>query len=204
MYSQCNEEQYLLDYFKVRSGKFLDIGAYDGKNLSNTRALFEKDWGGVCVEPSPSAFVKLHELYKDDDKVVLINEALGDKEGSSIFYEGSEEQKIRDTLGNMYSSLSAKHKKEWKGILFTEIEVQTTTWHGLLDRVGDDFDFINIDAEGYSFEIFQAMPLWRLNNLVCICIEHSYKFQTFIQFALEKGFRTFNITPENFLMFKDS
>jgi len=205
MYSQCNEEKYLLDYFKVCSGRFLDIGAYDGKTLSNTRALYEKGWKGVCVEPSPSAFAKLQELYKEEDAyMILINKALGEKEEDSVFYEGDIEKEIRGTIGNMYSSLDKKHMEFWeeRGLHFKEVNVQTITWHCLLDEVGEDFDFINIDAEGLSLEIFQLMPLWRLDNLVCVCIEHSYKFETFIQYALEKGFRAFNITAENFLMFK--
>jgi len=138
--------------------------------------------------------------------MILISKALRREEGKvSIFYEGDEKKKVGNTIGNMYSSLDKKHMEYWKkkeGLTFKEIEVQTITWHQLLDDVGSDFDFINIDAEGFSLSIFQAMPLWRLNNLVCVCIEHSYKFEIFIQYALEKGFRIFNITAENFLMFK--
>ena len=38
------------EFFK---GTFLDLGAYDGVDLSNTRALTELGWAGVCIEPNP-------------------------------------------------------------------------------------------------------------------------------------------------------
>ena len=41
MYSQNQEEKYILKHFKDKQGTFLDLGAYDGKELSNTRALVE-------------------------------------------------------------------------------------------------------------------------------------------------------------------
>ena len=39
MYSQNNEEQIILEYFKDFKGNLLDIGANDGVTLSNTRKL---------------------------------------------------------------------------------------------------------------------------------------------------------------------
>ena len=54
LYSQNNEQTYILEAFAEKSdGRFLDIGAYDAKLLSNTRALYERGWSGVMVEPSP-------------------------------------------------------------------------------------------------------------------------------------------------------
>ncbi len=59
MYSQNNEEKFILEHFKNRKGKFLDIGAYDGKTFSNTFALVELGWSGLEIEASPINFVNL-------------------------------------------------------------------------------------------------------------------------------------------------
>ena len=51
-YSQNDEEKVILGWFrdkKKKVGRFLDVGAYTGLELSNTRALMEKGWSGVCV-----------------------------------------------------------------------------------------------------------------------------------------------------------
>ena len=64
MFSQRDEEQVILDHFGDRVGTFLDVGAYDGITFSNTHALALKGWSGVCVEASPSCFVKLMKILR--------------------------------------------------------------------------------------------------------------------------------------------
>jgi hypothetical protein len=57
MFSQNNEEQVILNYFRDQapaSLHFLDIGANDGLNFSNIRQLALNGWNGACLEPSKS------------------------------------------------------------------------------------------------------------------------------------------------------
>src|SRR4051812_41235378 len=43
-----------------RTGYFLDFGAFDGLDMSNTLYLErERNWTGICVEPNPSWYPKL-------------------------------------------------------------------------------------------------------------------------------------------------
>jgi len=72
MFSQRDEETYILEHFKGSTGTFLDLGAYDGVMFSNTRQLALNGWCGVCVEPSPTVLPKLLELYKDSDKIKVL------------------------------------------------------------------------------------------------------------------------------------
>lgn len=58
-YSQNGEQEAILKIFGESEGRFLDIGAYDGKTFSNTLALIERGWSGVLIEPSPNAFMAL-------------------------------------------------------------------------------------------------------------------------------------------------
>ena len=44
MYSQNEEEKYILEAIGEQVGIFLDIGAYDGETRSNTLALVEREW----------------------------------------------------------------------------------------------------------------------------------------------------------------
>lgn len=61
MYSQNQEEKYILNHFKDKQGTFLDLGAYNGKELSNSRALVELGWAGCCVEPHPTICAELEK-----------------------------------------------------------------------------------------------------------------------------------------------
>ena len=80
-YSQNNEEEVILNYFDGKIGTFLDVGANDGVTLSNTRALAERGWRGVLIEPSPKAFALLKENYKGKDGFYFYPFALGETNG---------------------------------------------------------------------------------------------------------------------------
>ncbi len=55
-YTQNNEEQIFIDYFKNQNPSelcVLDIGANDGKTFSNSLRLIELGWSAILIEPSP-------------------------------------------------------------------------------------------------------------------------------------------------------
>ena len=56
-YSQAGQDKWVLS--KIAKGYYLDIGAYDGIESSNTFALEQAGWEGLCVEPNKEAFDKL-------------------------------------------------------------------------------------------------------------------------------------------------
>lgn len=62
--SQCGQDAFIHQRFfsGKKGGCFVDIGANDGITGSNTY-FFETElgWGGLCVEPLPSAFAKLRQ-----------------------------------------------------------------------------------------------------------------------------------------------
>lgn len=53
-YSQAGQDQWVVDTLGDRVGYFVDVGAYDGIQTSNTFALEQMGWDGVCIEASPS------------------------------------------------------------------------------------------------------------------------------------------------------
>lgn len=60
-FSQLNQDLNVLSFFQYKNDMFfIDIGANDGKTLSNTY-LLEKEYGrkGICSEPLPKAFGEL-------------------------------------------------------------------------------------------------------------------------------------------------
>jgi hypothetical protein len=76
-YSQRDEERYILEVVGDAPGRFLDIGAWHPTALSNSRALYERGWGGVIIEPSPEPFLNLLKEYGNEDRVSLICAAVG-------------------------------------------------------------------------------------------------------------------------------
>jgi len=90
MYSQHNEDSYLIDLIRNRKLKvtptFADFGACDGVHLSNTRAFAELGWSGVMVEPSPAYFEQLQNNYAHRKDIRTINAAVSDIDGEATFY----------------------------------------------------------------------------------------------------------------------
>src|SRR5688500_627703 len=108
-YSQNGEEAVLRAHFAGnRMGRFLDIGAHDGRCLSNTYALACQGWGGVCVEPSPKAFSGLMEIHGERKNIELVNAAVADAAGLAEFH---------DSNGDMVSTLSMDHRATWASIV---------------------------------------------------------------------------------------
>lgn len=56
-HSQSNEDQILKSIFaklQIKTGTFVELGARDGINLSNTRSLYLEGWTGVLIEADPA------------------------------------------------------------------------------------------------------------------------------------------------------
>jgi len=169
-YSQNNEDQVILDYFKGKVGTFIDIGANDGITLSNTRSLAEAGWSGVFVEPSPTAFMKLKENYTgptpEGMKLYFYNFALGTFNGTVKMYDSGPHLNQGDHA--LLSTLVADEKQRWPGQQYTEIEVQCFRWKTFLNRLTiKKFDVISLDAEGMDLEILKQIDL-RETSLVCV------------------------------------
>ena len=113
MFSQREEEKYILEYF-TGTGVFLDIGAYDGKMFSNTHQLALNGWSGVCVEPSPNVFPALDHLYKWNIKIQVHQVCIGETNGMVDFY---------DSGGDAVSSVKFEHTEKWSEVNFKKIQV---------------------------------------------------------------------------------
>ena len=156
-YSQHGEQQLITDHF-TSTGKFLDIGAYDGLNLSNTRRLSELGWSGVLIEASPVNFVKL--LQNETFGNRLINAAVALSTGLIKFYE----------TDSPCSSTSLEHCNKFNASV-KEIEVGAITIDSL-DYSSDYFQFISIDVEGNNYEILNEVLKKFKPKLICVEIDN--------------------------------
>lgn len=194
MYSQSDEERWIIEFFGSNIGRFLDIGAYDGITFSNTHRLVELGWSGVCVEPSPAAFMGLMKLYRDNPKVQLVN---------CVVDEFSHLVKFYDAGGDAVSSIDLNHRVKWEnfgGSKFSEIFVKTITTKDLFGVFGYNFDFINIDVENKNFELFRGIDFNNLPRLKAICIEHDNKIKQMTSMAESFGFKIINQNAENIFL----
>jgi len=197
MYSQNREEEAIIDYFVGKVGRFIDIGANDGKTFSNTYEMAQRGWEGVFVEPSPKAFAKLKENYKDKDGFYFYPFALGDTNGVIKFMD-SGTHLGKDDHGLLSTANEADYNKWRASTQFTEIEVKCFRYKTFLNRVKwKEFDLICIDAEGYDLNILSQIDL---RHTQCVCVEwNSFPGRKREFESLMAGFKIIYTSPENLI-----
>ena len=206
MYSQNNEEEIILQLFEGTVGSFLDIGAYDGVNMSNTRRLAELGWSGVLVDGSSFSFRRLFDLYRGDKKMTLINAmSTGDpqaKERMRLMWESPH---------SGVSTMEVENYKKWKdyvknipvpGTEFSEIYVPVVTMKEVLDlaySINPIIDFVSIDVEGTSSDLSLQFDPDRFCTSV-ICIEHDGRDREITERYLKFGFLPVLKNAENIIL----
>lgn len=165
MYSQNDEERTILAHFDGKpAGTFLDIGAFHPTKFSNTRALFERGFKGVYIEPSPSLHQAFLDEIKDDPQMQLVTDCIGAKSGEVEFHDSGDWA---------VSTTDSAWVEKWKssGATFTTIKVNMITVPELLEKaIYKTFDFISLDTEN---TVKVILPLLDLNALKTslICLE---------------------------------
>jgi FkbM family methyltransferase len=170
MRSQNNEEALVKQYFRERTGTFIDIGANDGITLSNTYAAAQRGWKGVMVEPSPSVFDKLVSNVQGTD-VICIQAAISDRQGTYTFYDSGEHLKQGDKA--LLSTLEITHTAMWD-CTFVPVQVRVITFAALMREANiTRAELISIDAEGVDMQILKQIDLDKIGCEMLI-IEHEH------------------------------
>jgi len=178
-YSQLGQDlEVLKAYPNEHVGFFVDIGAYDGKFLSNTLLLEEKGWTGICAEPLQSAFDKLKECRKST--CFLTNKAVWHTTGETIEFADC------DTLSGITGYSIYKNEQNASN----KIEVKTISINDLLTEANAPkfMEYLSIDTEGTEYEILKALDhsKWAFG---LIDVEHNYDEpkRTYVRTLLESN-----------------
>jgi FkbM family methyltransferase len=138
---------------------FLQIGAYDGVGEDDLRGLIlAHKLRGVLVEPQPVAFARLEQTYRNQPHVALLQAAIAEEEGSRDLY-------CKRGEASMAASFDRNHLRR-HGILDSEIVAQQVVCHTVnsaLRAAGlTNVDLIQIDAEGYDWQIIRSLDFERV------------------------------------------
>lgn len=188
-YSQNEEQEFILKH-TPEHGRFLDIGAWDPFTFSNTRALFERGWGGVLIEPSPGPFESLMREYAEKAGVVCIRAAVGLEDGETEMWMTDDAVSTSDpAVYERWRPLASYKGRQTVRMITIE--------H--IYRICLDFDFVSIDAEGCSAELLYR--LWDLGKRPgCICVEYDSHLNEIRERAPSFGYREVYGSSENVVL----
>lgn len=159
---------------------FLQIGANDGVTVDPLhKFVTEYGWSGILVEPIPHVFESLRLNYKNASNLKFVNAALSDADGFRTMYTVRMDS---DTFqhAHAYSSFDRSvisRQTQWIPDIANRIEetqVRSISMATLLrETEGRTIDLLQIDAEGYDFEILKMIDFSRLKPAI-ICYEHAH------------------------------
>lgn len=160
---------------------FVQVGSNDGGPGDHlTRFILERGWSGIMIEPVPYVFDRLVENHAGREGLILENVAVADAdEAREFFYLRETDEdlpKWYDRIGSFSLDTVLKHRHRIPDIedRIVRCEVPCQTLQTLLDQHGvDHVDLIQVDAEGYDFEIIKLIDFKRFKPAV-ILYEHKH------------------------------
>lgn len=169
-FSQMGQDMLVLKHYKDKTdGFFVDIGAHDGVYLSNSLALENIGWKGICVECNPMRF---QQLCANRKTAICVDKAVytqTDKEVTfDICVNHDELSGISTCIGELYR----KHVDDSK----KQIQVKTITLTDLLKNSSAPplVDYLSLDTEGSELDILSSHD-FSLYNFGLIHLEHNYQ-----------------------------
>ena len=156
--SEVEQSQYIEMIFKSKkNGFFIECGAVDGEQFSNTVYLERKlGWGGLLIEANPTFF---RAMRKKNRRAYLSNVCLSDRFERTRFVATGTHGGLRKTLKKGHRTFLRHRYRD-----VTEIEATCFPLYYLLKAINvTDVDYFSLDVEGAELKILRSIPFHLLN-----------------------------------------
>lgn len=141
----------------VTDGFFLDVGSGHGTIGSNTKALEERGWKGICVDPFP--------VHMEGRTCAMVKEVVSSEAGKEVdFHTHSGLGGIADSLGKW----KAEAQKS------PAVKLTTVTLGDILARENAPrfIHFLSLDIEGAELDALRGVPM-ETYRFGAMAIEHN-------------------------------
>lgn len=180
---------FVLFYFQHKdNGIFMDVGAHDGIQMSNTVNMeVEKGWKGACFEPHPKVFQELQKNRSCGCFPYAVSNNNGPQDflvctgytemlsGLDANYEPHHKQRMNREIGQFGGSVE-------------KIQVLTTTLQNALDQWNTKYvDYLSIDTEGSEMAVLQGIDFSRTYIKLISCEDN--RGQEVEEFLKTKGYK---------------
>jgi len=162
-----------MDMFGYKDdGYFVEVGAWDGMQWSNTSGLLDAGWTGVYFEPQTEVFAKLVTNHGYNSNAILINKALSDYVGSTRLYLGGSVSTIHRKTRDNYLKMGAFGQtgladKRTEVVAVSSLDAELD-W--LKAPVG--FEVLVIDVEGSEMDVLNGFSIHKYKPQLVIIEAH--------------------------------
>jgi FkbM family methyltransferase len=150
-----------------RNGFFVEFGATNGMDLSNTYVMESRlQWKGILAEPARC----WHGSLKKNRSAVIDTRCVWNKSGESMtFFEAdtAELSTISDFRNRDFNKAGRATGKTY--------EVETVSLNDLLSNHGapTEIDYMSVDTEGSEFQILNAFDFQKYHVKI-MTVEHNF------------------------------
>ena len=169
----------MLKYINYKNGFYIECGANDGVNQSNTW-YFEKQlgWKGLLIEPVEKVFVELKK--NRSKKNFFTNKALKsfnyNKKYAYLKLDLNDSLSTRSSEDNIKTRIKIRVKAQNLNSILDKIRAPKLIDFFSLDVEGDEFEVLNgINFNRYKFK-YILIETYHLNKIKIFFNKHGYKY----------------------------
>lgn len=157
--AEIGQDKWVLEHVfpDVRDGYFVDVGSGHGTIGSNTRALEERGWTGLCIDPFP--------IEMQGRTCRVVRAVVFERPGVPMTFH------LAGGLGGLSSTLAPWNTTAARAptVTFT-----TRTLRDILAEAGAPsfIHYLSLDIEGAEFAALQAFPFEHV-RLGAVTVEHN-------------------------------
>lgn len=147
-FSQFKQDAIALNFLQThgtRNGFFVEVGAHNGVEFSNTLMMEQLGWQGVCIEPNPESF----PILRDNRRCFCSNAAISDVEDTEVEFV------VCGMLSGCLDTIDRyPHVKTSR-----TVRVRTKTLTSVLDSVNapKEISYLSIDVEGGEMAVLRGI-----------------------------------------------
>ncbi len=199
-------EDRILNYLFLRqtSGFYVDIGAFDPIDCSNTYLFYEKGWRGINIDARPGSMKEFEKLRPRD---INLEAAIANREDSLTYYQMAESVNTMNTFSKDFLE-----ELGMEDSIVNEIKIKTSKLSTILDQYlpkSTPIDFMSVDVEGMDLEVLKSNN-WALYRPKVVLVESLAKKleelaeSDLVKFMISNGYECFAKTPNGLFFLENN
>ena len=169
--SQIRQDLFVLSSLNFkRNGYFVEFGATNGKDLSNTWLLETNfNWRGILAEPGKV----WHKELRKNRTSAIDERCVWERDGKFLEFLEATHPELSQLKNNKRNDLHSRERISQKTYQVESVSLYKLLQDHQAPRV---VDYLSIDTEGSEYEILKSFD-FNSYQFNCITVEHNYSNQ---------------------------